>query len=78
MGGLVTLHVVPDPADVYGYVEFMADTRSEPVKLSIAVGYGDDPGTDIVLGPDGWVCAHPYHQGRWSTEEERAAVGWTW
>lgn len=72
---------VPEREDEnpYGSVEFLADSRKPPLRLTIGVEYGEDPGTDIVLTPGGHVVKHPYdHTPRKSTEEERAAVGWTW
>ena len=74
------LTAVPDPEDLYGWVPFLANSSKPPVKLTIAVQYGkdDDPGTDIVLDPNGWVLRHKYSLPRESTEGERAAVGWTW
>ena len=76
------LSAVPDRDDpeVYGWVEFLADSTKPPQRLTVAVDYGDgDPGTDVVLSPSGTVLKHPYdYAPRKSTEEERAAVGWTW
>jgi hypothetical protein len=75
------LAAVPDQpvVDPYGTVDFLADSSKPPLKLTVGVSYyGMDPGTDIVLDPNGFVSKHPYDVARNSTEEERAAVGWTW
>ena len=77
------LSVVPDqPADdVYGWVPFLANSSRPPLRLTVGVIYGDDdPGTDIAIDRNGYLVRHPYEQGlrHESTEEERAAVGWTW
>ena len=82
-------HVVPDPVpqDLYGVVEFFDGV--EVHKLTIGVAYcgtalalglqaDEDIEYDIVLDPHGWVLKHPYGSGREATEDERAAVGWTW
>lgn len=62
----------PDP-DVYGHVDYFNGIETR--RLSIDVAPAD---TDIVLRQDGWVLTHPFDRPRDSTEEERAAVGWTW
>ena len=76
------LRAVPDPPpieDPFGWIEFLADSSKPPLRLTIGVAYGDDlPDTDIVLNTRGWVVVHPYGADRRATEEERAAVGWTW
>jgi hypothetical protein len=68
---------VPDQpeaeADVYGDIEFFDGIRTH--RLSITV---EDPSADVVLSRSGWVVQHPFRSSRESTEEERAAVGWTW
>ena len=80
--GIGPLRAAPEPEpieDPYGWIEFTVDTTKPPLRLTVGVRYGDDdPGTDIVLTPNGWVLKHPYAMQRESTEEERAAVGWTW
>jgi hypothetical protein len=63
---------LPDP-DVYGHIDFF--TGLETRRLTIAVLPGD---ADVVLDCNGWVVKHPFDSKRVSTEEERAAVGWTW
>lgn len=69
------LHSVPDwpVPDVYGHIDFWDGTKTR--RLSIDVEPAD---TDIVLSRNGWVVKHPFDHPRDSTEEERAAVGWTW
>lgn len=75
------LRAVPDrpEPDVYGHVEFWDGVETH--KLSIGVYLGGDPSKyteDVLLDPHGWVLRHRWDRDRMSTEEERAAVGWTW
>lgn len=67
----------PDP-DVYGHIDFFDGVKTR--RLTIEVDYARDGrgGVDIVLDPAGWVIRHPFDAPRDSTEDERAAVGWTW
>lgn len=61
-----------------GHIDFFNGIETR--RLSIEVDYDRDgcPGADIVLDPNGWVQRHPFSEPRDSTDEERAAVGWTW
>ena len=75
------LHAVPGERltwdDILWRIDFWNGVEVD--ELSIDVQYGDDdPGTDVVLDTNGWVLRHKYSNPRESTEEERAAVGWTW
>ncbi len=84
----MTLHSVPDPEpiEVYGYIDFHDGLGETGVRrLTIGVCYGitlEDLQAcpeDVVLDHTGEVLRHPYGAlPRKSTEEERAAVGWTW
>lgn len=67
----------PEP-DVYGHIDFFDGIKT--CRLTVEVDYDRDgcPGADIVIEPSGWVLRHPFDAPRESTEEERAAVGWTW
>jgi len=60
-------------SDVYGHVDYFDGMRTH--RLTIDVQPAD---ADIVLSPNGRVLKHPFDAPRESTEEERAAVGWTW
>jgi hypothetical protein len=75
---LVSAPPSEEPDDPYGWVEFFNGIEAR--RLTVGVRYGDDdPGTDIVLDPNGVLLRHPYDVVRTeSTDEERAAVGWTW
>jgi hypothetical protein len=81
----MTLKSVPDPEplDAYGHIEVYTGLGvTGMVKLKIGVSYGDpmdDLSYDILLDQNGQVIRHPLEvTPRMSTEEERAAVGWTW
>lgn len=62
----------PDP-EVYGHIDYW--TGIETRRLTIDVEPAD---ADIVLSHNGRVLKHPFDSPRESTEDERAAVGWTW
>jgi hypothetical protein len=74
----------PDP-DVYGYVDYFDGQQTHRLTIAVMDVSGDpaqivrSASADIVLATNGFVLRHPYEAGhRMSTEEERAAVGWTW
>jgi hypothetical protein len=60
-------------SEVYGHIDYFDGIKTR--HLSIAV---EDHAADIVLSHAGYVTKHPFDAPRDSTEEERAAVGWTW
>lgn len=77
----MTLRAVPDrqDPDVYGHIDLFDGVNTR--RLSIAVSYNLETigrPEDVLLSPNGWVLKHPFEACRMSTEEERAAVGWTW
>lgn len=79
---MAELRAVPDrqDPDVYGHIDFFDGVKTH--RLSIAEYHGgslDDYPEDIILSRACQrVLRHPYDVPRESTEEERAAVGWTW
>ena len=75
------LSSVPEPEPVYGVIDVWFgtnDTRRCTIGVAHAVESIALLEEDILLDPNGWVGRHPLISGRDSTEEERAAVGWTW
>lgn len=81
-GNASGLRAVPDreDPDVYGHIEFFDGQTVH--NLTIGVYYGgptENYDEAILLTENGRVIRHPYWSvPRDSTEEERAAVGWTW
>jgi hypothetical protein len=73
---------VPDPppeADFLGHIDFFDGVRTHNLTIGVAYGDREDETFDVLLDPHGKLVRHPFEGGRtMSTEEERAAVGWTW
>lgn len=66
---------VPDRVepDVYGHIDYFDGATTHHLSIGI-----EDPEADIVLSRSGWMSKHPFDHPRFSTEDERAAAGWTW
>jgi len=65
--------------NVYGQIDFFDGASTH--RLTIGVYYGGPLASytdDIVIARSGRIMRHPFDHPRDSTEEERAAVGWTW
>lgn len=73
------LEAVPDLPELYGRIEFFDGITTHDLTIGVYCGGNLDAyAEDVLLDQKGWVLRHRWDSNRMSTEEERAAVGWTW